>query len=430
MISFNLEVYGGYDGGFTGTNMPKVAKELGALAVSRLTEIGMHPVGKVAGLYLQVATRSSRSWILRVKIGDKRREIGLGAYPAVSLKEAQTKAQAERDKIRAGIDPILERREADSRLKAAQALEMTFQDAARAYMTKEAPSWKNPKHGDQWRNTLETYAYPIIGRLYLRHFTREHVLQVLEPIWLTKNETASRLRGRIEAILNWGKVKGYRSGENPAAWRGNLQTLLPKPSKVQNVRNHPALPFSEMGGFMQSLRKIDANGARCLEFAVLTAARSGEARGACFSEVDWESNVWRVPAERMKAKKEHRVPLPAAAVALLKSMPRSKDHDFIFPSPRGKVLSDMTLLMIVRRLGVDAVPHGFRSTFRDWAGEVTNYPRELAEVALAHVKGDATEAAYWRSDVLERRRRMMDDWAKFIEKPAPKGSVIPLQRQA
>ena len=410
--------------------MPKVAKELGALAVSKLKEPGMHPVGKVAGLYLQVLSPAARSWILRVMVGEKRRELGLGSYPAVSLKEAHTKAQAERDKISVGIDPILQRREAASNLRANQALEMTFEVAAKRFMDAKSSEWKNPKHGDQWRNTLETYAYPLIGRLYVRHIGREHVMQVLEPIWLTKNETASRLRGRIEAILSWSKVKGYRSGENPAAWRGNLENLLSKPSKVQKVRNHPALPIAEIGEFMPRLRAIDANGARCLEFAILTAARSGEARGACFGEIDWEANVWRVPAERMKAKKEHRVPLSAAAVALLKSMPRSKDHDFIFPSPRGKVLSDMTLLMMVRRLGVDAVPHGFRSTFRDWAGERTNYPRELAEVALAHVKGDATEAAYWRSDVLEKRRRMMDDWAQFIEKPAPKGSVIPLQKMA
>lgn len=410
--------------------MPKVAKELGALAVSKLKEPGMHPVGKVAGLYLQVLGPASRSWILRVKVGEKRREIGLGSYPAVSLKEAHTKAQAERDKVSAGIDPILQRREAASNLRANQALEMTFEAAAKRFMDAKSSEWKNPKHGDQWRNTLETYAYPLIGRLYVRHIGREHVMQVLEPIWLTKNETASRLRGRIEAILSWSKVKGYRAGENPAAWRGNLENLLSKPSKVQKVRNHPALPIAEMGEFMPRLRAIDANGARCLEFAILTAARSGEARGACFSEIDWDANVWRVPAERMKAKKEHRVPLSAAAVTLLKSMPRSKDHDFIFPSPRGKVLSDMTLLMMVRRLGVDAVPHGFRSTFRDWAGEHTNYPRELAEVALAHVKGDATEAAYWRSDALEKRRRMMDDWAKFISQPFKSGSVVPLQRQA
>lgn len=410
--------------------MPKIAKELGALAVSRLNEPGVYAVGKVAGLHLQVAPAGSRSWILRVKVGDKRREIGLGSYPAVTLKDAHERARAERERITAGVDPVLARREVKSRIKAVQATEVTFADAARAYMATKTSEWKNPKHADQWRNTLETYAYPFIGRLHLRHIQREHVMQALEPIWLAKNETASRLRGRIEAILNWGKVKGYRDGENPAAWRGNLDNLLAKPSKVQKVRSHPAVPLAGMAEFMKSLRAIDSAGARCLEFAILTAARSGEVRGARFSEIDWNTRVWRVPAERMKAKKEHRVPLSTTAVKLLEAMPRADGQDLIFPSPRGKVLSDMTLLMIVRRLGVDAVPHGFRSTFRDWAGEMTNYPRELAEVALAHVKGDATEAAYWRSDVLERRRRMMDDWAKFISQPYKAGAVVPFQRQA
>ncbi|WP_176080794.1 tyrosine-type recombinase/integrase [Paraburkholderia tropica] len=410
--------------------MPRVARELGALAVSKLSAPGMHPVGKVAGLYLQISNSSARSWILRVKVGEKRREIGLGPYPSVSLKEAQTKAQAERDKISAGVDPILERREAASRLKASQSLEITFEDAAKRFMDAKSSEWKNPKHGDQWRNTLREYAYPFIGRIYARHIQQEHVMQVLEPIWLSKNETASRLRGRIEAILNWAKVKGYRTGENPAAWRGNLENLLSRPSKVQKVKNHPALPLSAMHAFMLTLRGIEANGARCLEYAILTAARSGEVRGARFSEIDWQSAVWKVPAERMKAKKEHRVPLSSAAVSLLRAMPREKDQDLIFPSPRGKILSDMALLMIVRRLAVDAVPHGFRSTFRDWAGEMTAYPRELAEVALAHVKGDATEAAYWRSDVLEKRRRMMDDWAQFIARPFPTGNVAAIQQQA
>ncbi|TAM08286.1 MAG: site-specific integrase [Paraburkholderia sp.] len=397
--------------------MPKVAKELGALAVSRLTSPGMHAVGKVAGLHLQVTESGARSWVLRVTVGGKRREIGLGGYPAVTLKDAHDKARTTRDEIKSGVDPVLVRRAARSRIKAEQVTEVTFEDAARTYMATKVSEWKNPKHADQWKNTLETYAYPFIGRLHLRHIQREHVVQVLEPIWLEKNETASRLRGRIEAILSWGKVKGYRDGENPAAWRGNLENLLARPSKVQEVRNHPAVPLAEMADFMKKLRAVEGNSARCLEFAILTGARSGEARGVRFSEIDWNTNVWRVPAERMKAKKEHRVPLSADAVKLLTSMPRAEDQDLIFPSPRGKVLSDMAMLMLVRRTGIDAVPHGFRSTFRDWAGEMTNYPRELAEVALAHVKGDATEAAYWRSDVLERRRRMMSDWAKFIAKP-------------
>ena len=396
--------------------MPRKAKELGPLAVSRLSTPGTHAVGHVAGLALQITPTGARSWILRVMVGDRRREIGLGAYPSVSLKEAHEKAQATRDEIASGIDPVLARKEAASRLRASQALEVTFEDAAKWFIKAKAPEWKNVKHGDQWRNTLAEYAYPKIGNLMVRHITRSHVTDVLEPIWTTKTETASRLRGRIEAILDWARVKGYRDeGVNPATWRGNLDKLLPAPKKTKRVRNHPALPIDQMGAFMMTLRGTDGVSARCLEFTILTAARSGESRGARWSEIDLERGIWSVPPERMKAKKEHRVPLSQAAVELLKTIERDAKQDLVFPSPRkGGVLSDMSMLELMRRHDLDATPHGFRSTFRDWAGEHTSYPRELAEVALAHIKGDATEAAYWRSDVLEKRRRMMADWAAFI----------------
>jgi integrase len=410
--------------------MPKVAKELGALAVSRLTEPGMHPVGKVAGLYLQVTQSGSRSWILRVKVGDKRREIGLGAYPAVPLKEAHAKAQTERDKISAGIDPVLERRAAESALKVAQASEITFAEAAKQFINSRSHGWKNAKHGDQWRNTLAQYAEPVIGKLLVRHITREHVLQVLEPIWTTKTETASRVRGRIENVLDWARVKGYRAGENPALWRGNLDHLLAAPTSVKPVKHHAALPYREMGDFMGSLRAVDAIGARCLEFAIFTASRSGEARGARWPEVDFDAGVWRVPAERMKEKKEHRVPLSNAALDLLRALPCNDKDGLIFPGPKNKMLSDMTLLMAVRRLGVDATAHGMRSTFKDWASDLTSHPRELIEVALAHIPGDSSEMAYWRSDVLERRKHLMEDWAQFISRPFKSGTVTPLQRTA
>ncbi|WP_186010898.1 tyrosine-type recombinase/integrase [Burkholderia gladioli] len=413
--------------------MPKVAKELGALAVSRLKEPGTYPVGKVAGLYLQVASPTARSWILRVKIGDRRREIGLGPYPAVSLKDAHAKAQAERDKIKAGIDPVLERKAAESALRAAQASEITFAEAARQFIAVRAREWKNAKHGDQWRNTLSEYAEPILGKMLVRHITREHVLRVLDPIWTEKTETASRLRGRIENVLDWARVKGYRDGENPALWRGNLDHLLAKPSAIAKVRHHPALPYQDIGSFMQRLRAIDAIGARCLEFAILTAARSGEARGARWSEIDLDAGVWRVPPERMKLKKEHRVPLAPDVVTFLKALPRRDPGDpeaLVFPSPRGKLFSDMAMLMMVRRLSVPATPHGFRSTFRDWAGECTGHPRELIEVALAHIPGDQSEMAYWRGDALERRRQLMADWASFVSRPFKSGTVLPLHRQA
>jgi integrase len=399
--------------------MPRKAKELGPLAVSRLTKPGTHAVGRVAGLALQVTPTGARSWVLRVMVGERRREIGLGAYPAVSLKEAHEKAQAKRDEIAAGIDPVIARKETASRLRANQALEVTFEEAAKRFIKAKAPEWKNAKHGEQWRNTLAEYAYPKIGNLMVRHIARSHVTEVLEPIWTTKTETASRLRGRIEAILNWARVKGFRDdGINPATWRGNLDKLLPAPKKTKRVRNHPALPIEQMAEFMATLRETSGVSARCLEFTILTAARSGESRGARWTEIDLERGIWAVPPERMKAKKEHRVPLSLAAIELLKAIERDEDQDLVFPSPRsGGVLSDMSMLALMRRQSLDATPHGFRSTFRDWAGEYTHYPRELAEVALAHVKGDATEAAYWRGDVLDKRRRMMSDWAVFIATP-------------
>ncbi|MDP9153715.1 MAG: tyrosine-type recombinase/integrase [Pseudomonadota bacterium] len=394
--------------------MPKKAQELGALAVSRITEPGLHMVGRVAGLALQISSTGARSWIFRAMVGGKRREMGLGAYPAVSLKQAHEKAQAKRDLIQQGVDPILARKEAASLLRANQALEMTFEEAAKQFITTKSHEWKNAKHGDQWKNTLAEYAYPVIGKVMVRHIGRDHVLAILSPIWSTKTETASRLRGRIENVLDWARVKGLRTGDNPAAWRGNLDHLLSTPSRTKTVRHHAALPIEAMGGFMVFLRATDTTAARCLEFAILTAARSGEARGAGWTEIDMQKGIWTIPGDRMKARKEHRVPLSEAAIKLLDAMPRVKDCDLVFASPRGKVLSDMTLLAILRRAKIAATPHGFRSTFRDWVGEHTNHPRELAEVALAHVKGDQSEAAYWRGDILERRRKMMCDWATFI----------------
>ncbi|OTP69746.1 tyrosine-type recombinase/integrase [Caballeronia sordidicola] len=394
--------------------MPKIAKELGALAVSRLSQPGLHTVGRVAGLALQVTATGARSWIFRTMVGGKRREMGLGAYPAVSLKDAHLKAQSMRNEIESGVDPVLARKEAASRLRASQTAEIDFAEAAKRYIAAHSHEWKNAKHGEQWKNTLTTYAYPLIGKMMVRHINREHVLEILEPIWAAKTETASRVRGRIESVLDWSRVKGFRSGDNPASWRGNLDHLLSKPSKTKTVRNHPALPLDQMGDFIFTLRAAKTTAARCLEFAILTAARSGETRGATWTEIDLVHGVWSIPADRMKVSKEHRVPLSNAALHLLKAMPRLKDCDYVFPTPAGKMLSDMTLLAILRRAKLDATPHGFRSTFRDWAGEKTNYPRELAEVALAHVKGDSTEAAYWRGDVLERRRQMMSDWADFI----------------
>ena len=411
--------------------MPRKAVELSALEVKNLTTPGLHFVGGVAGLALQVVSAESRSWVLRVMVGTKRRDMGLGGYPDVTLAGAKEHARAARAKVKAGIDPIEEGRAARSMVKAAQAAALTFDQCAEKYVDAQEAGWRNEKHRQQWRNTLKHYASPVMGSLLVRDVAMPHVLKVLEPIWTTKTETASRVRGRIESVLDWAKGRGYRSGDNPAAWKGNLDAQLPKPGKVAKVEHHEAIPVADVGAFMVKLRNAEGMGARALEFAILTAARSGEVRGATWAEFDMEERIWTVPGNRMKAGKEHRVPLSDAAMALLQALPKVAGADAVFPAPRGGVLSDMTLTAVMRRMGLEAVPHGFRSTFRDWASERTNYPREAAEMALAHTIGDKVEAAYRRGDLFDKRRRMMGEWAAFLSKVETKGAVIPLAgRQA
>jgi len=406
--------------------MPKKVGEMSALSVSRLTVPGLHFVGGVAGLALQVQPSGARSWVLRISIAGKRRDMGLGGFPDVTLADARRRARDEREKADKGVDPIAERKAAASRLRAEHAKAFTFKESALAYIEAHESGWRNAKHGEQWRSTLAS-TYPAIGDLQVRDVSVPHVLAVLTPIWKTKTETASRLRGRIESVLDWATARGYREGLNPARWKGHLDHLLPAPGKIMKARHHAAVPVGELGTFMQALRKQDGIGARALEFAILTAARSGEVRGATWAEIDLEEGVWKVTGERMKAGKEHRVPLSDAAIALLQALPRLAGTDLIFPAPRGGVLSDMTLTVLMRRMGAGAVPHGFRSTFRDWCAERTNYPREVAEMALAHAIRDQTEAAYFRADLLEKRRRMMSEWAAFCASPEPKkGVLVPL----
>jgi integrase len=393
--------------------MARRAAELGALAVQRLNEPGLHFVGGVAGLALQVKATASRSWILRATVGGKRRDIGLGGFPDVTLAQAREKARALREQVRQGVDPVAERRAAIGRLKAEQAAAMTFEKAARTYVEAHEASWRNPKHAQQWRSTLEQYAYPVMGSALLRDIELRHVMAVLSPIWQEKTETASRLRGRIERVLDWATVCGHREGLNPARWKGHLDKLLARPAKIAKIEHHAALPVAEVRDFMARLRKAEGVGARALEFTILTAARSGEVRGATWSEIDLDESVWTVPAERMKAGREHRVPLTPAAVSLLKVLPRMAGTDYVFVAARGGRLSDMTLTAVLRRMGVDAVPHGFRSTFRDWAAECTNHAREVAEMALAHTIESKVEAAYRRGDLFTKRRRLMEDWADF-----------------
>jgi integrase len=396
--------------------MARKANEMGALAVSRLTAPGMHYVGGVAGLALQVLPTGGRTWILRATIAGKRRDMGLGGYPDVTLAGAREAARIARDKIRNGVDPIAERKAAQIALRANPGKEMTFKAAALAYIAAHEAGWRNAKHAQQWKNSLQAHAYPVIGALSVRDVELSHITKILDPIWQTRTETATRLRGRIEQVLDWATVRGYREGLNPARWRGHLDKLLTAPSKVAKVKHHQALPWAEMGSFMKRLHEAEGMGARALEFTILTAARSGEVRGATWGEINLEAAEWNVPGERMKARKHHRVPLSAAAVALLKALPRAAGCDLVFPATRGGQLSDMTLTAVLRRMGVEAVPHGFRSTFRDWASECTNYPRDAAEMALAHTIGDKVEAAYRRGDLFEKRVLMMADWATFLAK--------------
>ena len=393
--------------------MAKLAKELSALEISRLKEPKHHAVGGVPGLYLYINSNGARSWVLRTVVANVRRHMGLGSYPAVTLAMAREKARQAKEEIVAGVDPILKRNQLLSALKAQQVTQKTFEEAACAYIDAHGDAWKNPKHRAQWRSTLETYAHPVIGTLLVGDITHTHILSVLEPIWKTKNETAARLRGRIESVLDWATVRGLRSGDNPARWKGHLDTLLPSPGKVKKVTHHAAVGLDAMPGFMAKLRLQAGVSAKALEFAILCASRSGEVRGVTWNEVDLEKAIWTVPAERMKAKKEHRVPLSPDALTLLKEQIRQDGCPLIFPGSKGQPLSDMSLLAVMRRMKVDAVPHGFRSTFRDWVGEKTHYPSDVAETALAHALESKVEAAYRRGDALEKRREMMRDWAAF-----------------
>ena len=427
--------------------MPKVAAELGPLDVKRLAHPGgkgnaMVPVGGVAGLYLQLTPKGGRSWILRMLVGGRRRDIGLGGFPTVTLAQARDKAREARDKIERGLDPVEERKAAKARLIEARRKGMLFSEAVDKALSAKLDAFRNEKHRAQWRSTLDNYALPEIGALPVNEIDTAAVLRCLQPIWATKTETASRLRGRIEAVLSWATVAGHRTGDNPARWAGNLKELLPAPSKVANESNHPALQLDDAPAWLADLRKREGFPARALEFLALTAARSGEVRGAAWDEIDLDKALWIIPAQRMKMKREHRVPLTAEAVALLKAIPKLEGNPLVFPSTRGGQLSDMALSMLMKRQHtaavaaggsgyVDrvskrpAVPHGLRSTFRDWVAERTSYPGEMAEVALAHRISRAVEAAYRRGDMIEKRRRMMADWATFLTL-SPQG---PLHRE-
>lgn len=413
--------------------MPKKAAELSAKEVRDLRHPGhglnvTFPVGGVSGLLMQITPTDARSWVLRTMVGSKRREIGLGGFPDVTLAQARERAREAKDAIRQGIDPVEQRRVARAALVALHARGLTFEKAMEAYLEVKLAEFDNDKHRKQWRQSLDAYAVPVLGQMKVADINVHDIAGALEPIWQTKTETASRLRGRIEAVLAWATVKGHREGDNPARWKGNLDAILPKPAKVAKQEHHPALALSDADAWFKDLRDRDGIATRALEFLALTAARSGEVRGAIWSEIDFGAGLWTIPAERMKAGREHRVPLTAEAMALLGSLPRMQGGDLVFPAARGGALSDMALSACMKRIneardggyldprsGRPAVPHGIRSTFRDWAAERTEYPSEMAEISLAHTVGGAVERAYRRGDQMEKRRAMMADWAGFLQ---------------
>jgi integrase len=419
--------------------MPKRANEMTAIEVKRLVNRvvkgserpGWRAVGGVVGLGLDISGPAAQSWALRVvDVNGKRRTFGLGSFPSVTLDMARDKARVMREQVLAGADPIAERRAAIEARRAEQAMLaarlVTFKRAAEDYIATNEAGWSNPKHAQQWANTLATYAYPKLGDMPVSSVATADVLAVLQqmvpkkgapketgPLWTERTETATRLRQRIEAVLDAAKAKGQRAGDNPAAWKGCLDALLPKPGKVRAVEHHAALPWKEVPAFFARLRAQAGTAARMLEFSILCASRSAEVRGAVWSEFDLDAGLWVIPKARMKAKREHRVPLSPQAVTLLRALPRTDDQPLVFPSPTGKVFSDAAMGAVLKRMSVEATQHGIaRSSFRDWCA-ANGKARDLAERALAHAVEDSTEAAYYRDTLVEQRRPLMAEWAGY-----------------
>ena len=409
----------------------KVENQLTPLEVKN-AKPGSHVDG--GGLRLLVKSTGARFWVFRYSLRGLTRDMGLGdAGPdGVKLADARDLAAAMRIKIKAGTDPLGEReKEAAEALAKAQAEKIagiTFKAAAEAHIAANAEGWRNPKHRTQWPNTLRDYVYPVMGDIPVAEIETSHVLAVLEPIWKAKPETANRVRGRIEAVLNSAKARGQRNGENPAAWRGHLQMILPARAKLTRG-HHEAMPYSEVPAFMGQLREATATSAKALEFAILTAARTGEVLGMTWTEVDLAAGVWTVPADRMKAGKPHRVSLSLRARAILAEMKEAGGY-YVFKAPKGGALSNMALAMVLRRMGRSETVHGFRSAFRDWGSEQTGYSNEVLEMALAHTIGNKAEAAYRRGDLLERRARLMEDWTAYCagEGAATGDNVTPLRK--
>jgi integrase len=400
-----------------GGAVARAIERLTALKVEKTKKPGMYPDG--GGLYLRVTTEGARNWVLRYMLDGRPRWMGLGPLSLYGLADARARALDARRKRHDGIDPIEARRAERVRQRLDAAKAITFKQCAESYIAAHRAGWRNEKHKYQWCATLSTYAYPVIGALPVQAVDTALVVKVLEPIWTTKSETASRVRQRIENILDFAKVCGYRDRENPARWRGHLDNLLPAHSRVRDVEHLAALPYTALPAFLANLRAREAVAARALEFLILTGARTGEVIGARWNEIDLLDKTWTLPATRMKAHREHRVPLSMRALAILRGMQTGCEGNhgdtFVFPGPKpGTPLSNTALLMLLRRMGVDNLTvHGFRATFKTWASERTSFQNEIAEAALAHVIGDKVEQAYRRGDLFERRRRLMTQWATF-----------------
>lgn len=415
------------------------AKKLSAVTIKTLKKPGYYRDrgdGAVRGLYLQVMHSKlgtlSKSWTFRYvsPASGKARWMGLGSVSDLGLADARRLAGDVRQIKALGLDPIDERNKERLARKLEAAKAVSFKQAAERYIAAHEKSWKNEKHKAQWPATLATYAYPVFGGLPVAAIDEGHVLKVLEPIWNTKPETASRVRQRIENVLDWAAARKYRNGENPARWRGHLDKLLPKTSKVRRVRNHPALPYAEMPEFAAELGNHAGISARALEFTILTACRTGEVINAKWDEINFTEKVWMIPAKRMKAGREHKVPLSDRAFEILRTLPREKHNPHVFIGGRqGAPLSNMAMLQLMKHQRPAYVPHGFRSTFRDWAAELTNFPNHVVEKALAHTVADKVEAAYRRGDLFEHRRRLMNEWAKYCSRtPVKSGAVVAMVR--
>ncbi|MGB5012118.1 MAG: integrase arm-type DNA-binding domain-containing protein [Candidatus Dechloromonas phosphoritropha] len=420
--------------------MARQQQRLSALQVTKLTKPGLY--GDGGGLTLQITATGAKSWLLRYMVAGKPFGMGLGPTHTVSLAEARQKALDARKLLIDGINPLAARKQKQIAAALAEAKMMTFDQCAEAYILAHKAGWKNAKHCDQWTNTLNTYASPVFGHLPVAEIDTGLVVKCLAPIWESKTETASRVRGRIESVLGWATTSGYRTGENPARWKGHLENLLATISKTSRTKNHPSLPWPRIGAFMSALRVREGVSARAVEFAILTACRSGEVRGARWAEFDTTGKLWTIPAERMKAKREHQVPLSDAALALLASMPRDSDDDVVFAGTKGQPLSDMSLTAVIRRMNGNGKPvwvdtngegitvHGFRSSFRMWAAETTNYPREVAEHALAHQLPDAVERAYQRGSQFAKRAALMAEWAVYCAAMPTNAVVKPIRGAA